>query len=433
MPNEVERFRLRGVPSPGVGAALLDRVHAFLGRFVAYPSPETRVAHTLWIAHAHLMGAWNATPRIAFLSPEPSSGKTRALEVTATLVPRPVVAANVTTAYIIRKAADQPTILLDEVDTVFGPRVKDNHEELRGLINAGYRKGAVSGRCVMRGKLVETEEIPAYCAVAIAGLGKLPDSIMSRSVIVPMRPRLLSETVEPYDCDEHEPQGHQLRDQIAEWSDDIAVIINTRPELPQTIVDRDADVWRPLVAVADAAGGDWPDRARVTAVTLVTVLRDNARSLGKQLLSDLKAIFGDDDHRTTEDLLAELHKLDESPWGDLKGKPLDPRRLARLLREYDVRPKTVRIGTSTAKGYRREDLLEPWERYLSVPSQKVTADTSVTSGDNAAPPDKQENSPLPHETAGEEIRATITEHGPPPGRAMQDGSTQKGSCDEPDA
>ena len=145
-----------------------------LQRFVAYPSDAGAVAHTLWIAHCHLMDAWDSTPRIAFLSPEPGSGKTRALEVSELLVPNPVEAVNVTPAYLFRKigAADEesPTILYDEIDTVFGPRAKDN-EEIRGLINAGHRRGAVAGRCVVRGTTVATEEIPAYCAVSVGRTG----------------------------------------------------------------------------------------------------------------------------------------------------------------------------------------------------------------------------------------------------------------------
>src|SRR6476659_1738539 len=160
------------------GAKLLNDVHAFLGRFVAYPSEHAHVPHTLWIAHAHLMDAWDSTPRIAFLSPEPGSGKTRALEATELLVPRPVEAVNVSPAYLFRKvgsAEGKPTILFDEIDTVFGPEARDN-EEIRGLLNAGHRRSGVAGRCVVRGKIVETEEIPAYCAVALAGLGGLPDT-----------------------------------------------------------------------------------------------------------------------------------------------------------------------------------------------------------------------------------------------------------------
>src|SRR6476646_4257702 len=114
------------------GAKLLNDVHAFLGRFVAYPSEHAQVAHSLWITHAHLMDAWESTPRIAFLSPEPASGKSRALEVTELLVPRPVCAVNVTPAYLFRKVGDEdgrPTVLYDEIDTVFGPKARDSNEE----------------------------------------------------------------------------------------------------------------------------------------------------------------------------------------------------------------------------------------------------------------------------------------------------------------
>src|SRR5215216_4617242 len=188
----------------------LDLVHQFLARFVAYPTDAAHVAHTLWVAHTHAMHVWESTPRIAFLSPEPGSGKTRALEMTELLVPRPVEAINCTPAYLFRKVSDPdglPTILFDEIDTVFGPRAKDN-EEIRGVLNAGHRRGAMAGRCVVRGKTVETEELPAYCAVAVAGLGGLPDTLLSRSVIVRMRRRSPDEQVEPYRRRIHAPEGH---------------------------------------------------------------------------------------------------------------------------------------------------------------------------------------------------------------------------------
>jgi len=117
--------------------------------------------------------------------PEPGSGKSRALEVTEPPVPRPVHAVNTSPAYLFRKVSDpdgRPTVLYDEIDTVFGPKAKDN-EDIRGMLNAGHRKGAVAGRCVVRGKIIETEELPAYCAVALAGLDDLPDTLMSRSVV----------------------------------------------------------------------------------------------------------------------------------------------------------------------------------------------------------------------------------------------------------
>ena len=125
----------------GEGAVLLEDVRHFLLRFVIYPSEHAAIAHVLWIAHAHLMGAWESTPRLAFLSPEPASGKTRSMEVSELLVPDPVAAVNVTPAYLFRKVGGEdgpPTILFDEIDTVFGAKAKE-HEELRALLNSGHQ------------------------------------------------------------------------------------------------------------------------------------------------------------------------------------------------------------------------------------------------------------------------------------------------------
>lgn len=129
------------------GNELLIDVEGFLSRFVVYPSEAARIAHVLWIGHAWFMEHWESTPRIAFLSPEPGSGKSRALEVTEPLVPRPVHAVNATPAYLFRKVSDEsgpPTVLFDEIDTLFGPKAKDN-EEVRGMLNAGHRRGSDGG------------------------------------------------------------------------------------------------------------------------------------------------------------------------------------------------------------------------------------------------------------------------------------------------
>jgi hypothetical protein len=363
------------------GAAILADVESYLARFVAYPSEDARIAHTLWIAHAHLMDAWESTPRIAFLSPEPASGKTRALEATEPLVPSPVEAVNVSPAYLFRKVGDEngrPTILFDEIDTVFGPKAKEN-EELRGLLNAGHRRSGVAGRCVVRGKTVMTEEIPAYCAVALAGLDDLPDTIRTRSVIVRMRRRAPGERVEPYRRRLHQPAGNVLRDRLAEWAADIADAIEW-PDLPAGIVDRDADVWEPLIAIADAAGGDWPDRARAAAVTLVTASHEETPSLGIRLLADLRTVFGGDrEAMSTVAILDALHGIEDAPWADIRGKPLDSRGLSRRLNRYQIKSKPCRDGEAVFKGYTREDLHDAWQRYLGLPQERsVTSVTSVT-------------------------------------------------------
>jgi hypothetical protein len=274
------------------GQRILGDVCAFLKRFISYPSEQALTAHALWCVHTHLMHEWESTPRLAFLSAEPGSGKTRALELTELLVPNPVSAVNVTPAYLFRKVGgDEPVVLLyDEIDTVFGPKARDN-EELRGLLNAGHRKGAVAGRCVVRGKNVETEEIPAYAAVAMAGIGWLPDTILSRCVIIRMQRRHAGERVEPYRRRINEQEGHQIRGLIAVWARSATI---KWPDLPDEIQDRDADVWEPLIAIADAVGGDWPQQARVAAVALLGEGREADASLGVRLLADLRIVFADD-------------------------------------------------------------------------------------------------------------------------------------------
>lgn len=351
------------------GAALLDEIDAMLSRFVAFPSEVDRHAIALWIVHTHALTAFETTPRLALLSPEPGSGKTRALEILELLVLRPLLTVNATPAYLFRKVADEagpPTLLYDEIDTVFGPKAKDN-EDIRGMLNAGYRRGATAGRCVIKGKSVEVEELPAFAACALAGLDDLPDTIMTRSIIIRMRRRAPSERVQSYRRRLHQAEGHELRDRIsawvsAHWSD----MDGAWPDLPPGIEDRAADVWEPLLAVADAAGGHWPDRARVSAVSHVSDARANAGGLGVQLLADLRAIFTEAgaDKLSTDSILIALHDLEESPWSDLRGKALDARGLAYRLKKYEISRKQIRVGEWTGKGYDAADLADAWSRYL---------------------------------------------------------------------
>src|SRR6185437_7874003 len=124
----------------------------------------------------------------------------------------------------------------------------------RGMLNAGHRRGAIAGRCVVVGKTVMTEELPAYCGVAVAGLGNLPDSILTRSVIVKMRRRSPNESVEPYRRRLHAPEGHVLRARLADWIGKItSSLALARPEMPPGVEDRAADVWEALLAMAKSA------------------------------------------------------------------------------------------------------------------------------------------------------------------------------------
>jgi len=363
-------------PSSTDTAALFDAIYKFLGRFVIYPSEHAQVAHVLWIAHTHLMDCWDSTPRLAFLSAEPKSGKTRALEITALLVPRPVSSVNVTSAYIFRKISDpagRPTILYDEIDTIFGAKRKEGSEEIRGVLNAGYQPGATVGRCTTGNGPVGTEDLPAYAAVALGGLGWLPDTILSRSIVIRMRRRKLGERVEPFRRRRHEKEGCALRKKLAAWATSIAgtmVLTDTWPEMPAGVEDRDADSWESLLAIADKIS--WRDRAHAAAIALVPAAGDAESSMGIRLLEDLRTVFGTADKLHTGMILSKLHALEESPWNDLgNGRQLNDRGLASRLRQYGVRSKDIRIGEINKKGYEREALQDTWDIYLPLlPAQK---------------------------------------------------------------
>lgn len=376
-------------PQPIDGAQLLNEVEQFHRRFNAFPSEGAYVAVALWDAHAHLLDAFDSTPRLAFLSPEPGSGKSRALEIVETLVPHPMVAVNASAAALFRAVSGtdgRPTILFDEIDTVFGPKAGEN-EELRGFLNAGHRRSGVTYRCVGDGSAQSVVAFPSYCAVAMAGLGSLPDTILTRSVIIRMRRRAPNEKVEPYRQRIHEKQGHALRDQLARWAESVRKQVEgVWPDMPEGVTDRPADVWEPLLAVADAAGGDWPQRARAACLELVAAAKeDDKASLGIRLLTDLRdQVFQGADRMPTAVILDILNKMEDAPWGDIGGKPLTSRALSRMLGEYvtaanrPIKPRGIRTASGTPRGYYADDLADAWTRYCPPLPEAATSATSAT-------------------------------------------------------
>lgn len=350
-------------------AALLADVETFLGRFVAFPSEHAKVATSLWIAHTHTFQMFETTPRIAFVSPEPASGKTRALEVLELLVAQPMATCNVTAAVLFRSMARPvpPTVLLDEADVIFGSHTSRDHEDLRGLINAGHRAGTTVQRCA--GNAIT--EFPAFAPMAIAGLNELPRTIVSRSIVIRMRPRAPREHVEPFRQRLHRSEALILRDELAAWADSVISHDGvTFPDLPPGIEDRDADVWEPLLILADLAGPTWSTRGRNAAVAMVTERRTTATpSLGVALLHDIRRVFDDtnSDRVSTATLLHQLHNLTDTQWASLRGRPLDAVELASILKNYGISPSQFRLGTAKTRGYRRSDFLDAWNRYATTP------------------------------------------------------------------
>lgn len=376
-----KRAKLNGA-GPLDGAALLFRIHEFLGRFVVYPSDHSQVAHTLWIVHAHLMDSWFTSPRLAFMSAEKESGKTRALEVTELLVPGPIMSISISPAAMVRKvAAGGVTILYDEIDALFGNSTREESNlDVRSVLNGGYRRGAKVHRCVTVGKKIETEELEAFAPVALAGLRELPDTLASRSIIVRMQRRAPDEHVESFRLRKVRPGAETLKALLEQWAASVArAVADAEPAMPDKIVDRAAECWEPLTAVADAAGGDWPDLARAAATNLVAGTIDDLQTAGTELLEHIRDAFGDEDKLWSDALLRRLHDRPESPWADIRGKPLDQRGLAVRLRKYRIKSSDIKIDGTNRKGYRVQDFHNHWKRLLPpLASSSATSATSAT-------------------------------------------------------
>lgn len=363
-------------PTPD-GAEVLDAARAFIRRYVVL-SDDQADAVALWAAHTWALDAADATPYLAITSPEKRSGKSRLLESLSLLVARAWFTGRTSPAALYRKIdAEGATLLLDESDAAFGGD-KEYSEALRGVLNTGWRRGGKTTACIGQGANITTHDFATFGPKGIAGIGKLPDTVADRAIPIVMKRRAPGERVGRFRWREAEAEAVPLRDRLEAWAAvQMAPLRDARPELPPELDDRAADVWEPLFAIADAVGGDWPATTRRAAVTLMTGEAREDNSLGVRLLGDVRAIFDERrrDRLSTADIVAVLIGDEGAPWGDLRGKPLDARALARMLRKYGVKPRLMRMGEgdTPGRGYRRADFEDAWSRYCLTPGEPLQA------------------------------------------------------------
>jgi len=350
---------------------ILDSISGHLTRWVSFPSPECRDAVAAWIVHTWILyceaddsPTFDSTPRLAVLSPVKQCGKTRLLEVLDLLVPNPAFAVSISPAAMFRLIdKEKPTILLDEVDTIWNKRNSDQNEDLRGLINQGHRRGATIPRC--EGPQHKVKRFQVFGPLVLSGIGDVPDTVLDRSIIIPMRRRAPGESVDTFRARRAIRATSPTREALDEWATrEHRCFENLDPEMPEGITDRPADVWEPLIAIGDHAGPAWSTRIRHACITLNGQRSDRDANLGTRLLAACRTAFQTEERVTTDELLRLLIALEDEPWGDLYGKALDSRKLARLLKPFSVTPGAHRFGDTTLRGYLREDFHDAWARYL---------------------------------------------------------------------
>jgi hypothetical protein len=349
------------------GNELLNDLSAFVRRYLVLSTAQSDIC-ALWTVHTHAIDAAEFTPYLHIFSPVLRSGKTQLLKLLSMLVLKPWFTGRVTSAVLVRKTHGQhPTLLLDESDTAFSAGV-DYAETLRGVLNTGFdRRGAYS-MCERNGEGWDTRDFLTFSPKAIAGIGRLPDTVQDRSIPIKLKRKLPTETCERFREKLVRPFAEQLHARIVRWTKaNLKKLGRSSPLLPQELNDRQQDVCEPLLAIADFAEGEWPMRARRALLELCTGQVTADESIGTVLLTDIRSWFAKSaaDRVQTRRLLKYLNSLEESPWAEFKsGRALTPQGLARLLRGFDIRPRDVRFGPGIQKGYLRAEFVEAWRRYL---------------------------------------------------------------------
>lgn len=350
-------------PWPGSvdGADLLTSLAVLFQRHVVLPDGGSE-ALALWVLHTYAHDAATVSPLLALTSPVKRCGKTTTLLLLTALVRRPLPTSNITPAALFRAVERfDPTLLIDEADSFLAER-----DELRGILNSGHTRATAF---VIRtaGEDHEPRTFSTWTPKAVALIGRLPSTLEDRAVAIAMRRKAPGETVERLRVDRLEG-AEELRRRCARWAaDQLETLQAADSQVPGELNDRAADNWRPLLAIADAAGGPWPRAARIAALTLSAGEAGEDSSARVRLLRDVREVFEahGEDRLFTDDLLRGLCGDEEKPWGEWRGgKPLSAITLSRMVQPFGVKPRKIRIGESTRQGYQLGDLGDAFARYL---------------------------------------------------------------------
>ena len=351
-----------------------DDLEFFIRDKVILSSDAEYAAVTVWCAFALAITEFDYSPRLAIWSPEKRCGKTTVLELIHNLLTNSKLTSNITASALFRtiEKDESCTILIDEADTIFGRYAdKEKAEALRGLGNAGFKRGAEVIRC--EGNSFEPRGFKVFCPVVLAGIGTsaIPETIADRSIVIEMRRKMVHENVSEYESDEIEEVFGPIRLRLNGWVDANKQHFRaTRPEFPKELHARARDVWKPLLKIAENIDEEW--RMKVfNAATALSIKAEDPEdiSLPLRLLVDCREVLTEESI-PSRDLIARLRSLEESPWAFMDG--FNPAFLARMLKSYGIRS----THWSNYRGYKRVAFEDSWRRYL--PPVSVTPVTPVT-------------------------------------------------------
>ena len=359
-------------PEPVNGAEILDAIAKRFEHYVVLPEGAADML-PLWCAHTHMYKLFQKSPRLNISAPTEICGKSTLRDCVSLFCARAVRTDNMTTPVMFRLVSGHsPTILADECD-----KWLFTNEELLGLVQSGHEKGGTVMRC--EGDSNELRKFGCYAPFVLAAIGALPSQLHSRSIGIRLKRARKEEIKKRLRFDfEHVEYETELNRKLCRWiTDNRERIQSCDPKLPEYLFNRIADNWRALFKIAQAAGGDWPQRC-ASALVKLTTLEDERESLRVILLTDIQKIFAGTWPPLNEgaepspigrifscDLVKKLAEMAERPWPEMsKGKPITQVWLARNLGVFDIRSGNIRIDDKQAKGYEAEAFKDAFDRYV---------------------------------------------------------------------
>jgi len=350
-------------PSPVDGSRLLTEMRDTFLRYCLLPHHAAE-ALALNALRTHVMDAFDFNPFTVLLSPVMRCGKTRVLDVSQGLVCRAMLVSGIRPAGFYRTVEEShPTLLLDEADTY--DSIKDKYQ---GVLNsANHRSSAFHAVNVETRDGWLPRKFSTYAPVYLGLIGTLPPTVLDRSIVIPMKRKMKSENLVLFGPEEQASLTSLKRKAIRWGLDHVKALRKVSPSVPEGLDDRAADIWRPLLAIADTAGGDWPKLAREAAEALSGPDQREDESEGIALLRALRDILMPREKMRSADILKALNADEEGRWKSMNnGRGITGQDLGRMLKGFGVKRKTLYFpGDIVAKGYERAPLADAWTRYLT--------------------------------------------------------------------
>jgi hypothetical protein len=348
---------------------LLEEAYRWVRRYIIL-SDQQAVILAVWVLHTYTYESAEVAVYIHVTAPERECGKSNLMRALVAIAANPIRSGGISAAALVRVIdSTRPTVFLDEMDAQLGGD-KEFAETIRGILNEGFEKGGVYHKCI--GKNHDLKDFQVYGPKCFAGIGKLPETVASRSIPIEMRRKLPGEHVLPMRSREVKESSAPIRAQFAAWKDSKVAdqLAQIRPGSIDALGDRQNDVAEPLLCIATLAGSAWLQRLSDALVMVLGAGQDENVSVGVNLLISIRDAFDElgVDRLPSKSLASQLCEMEGKPWAEWRGKGLTANNLAQQLKRYHIYPRKIRTGTeATVQGYMREFFEDAWERYCSSP------------------------------------------------------------------